>query len=244
MLFDLETLKREIFPDDVRAAELALAAQAGDSFQMKALVAQGASPNAHGDAGITPLQIAIGAQSREGVIGLLYLGADPDVIGYEGQGALHIASTLHDPWFAQVLLDAGADINLPHARTGNTPLAHALAVGTDEAFVFLLDHGADVHHVSQVSLNTALHQAALVDAPGHVLRLLERGVDPGARNRQGATFQDYLFMADPLAAPPAKRLQYAAVVAWLRGHGVGLQSQAGDFSAPGNDGSTPPPEFH
>src|SRR3546814_18309206 len=74
--------------------------------------------------------------------------------------------------------------------------------------------------VCSSDLTTPLHQAALVNDPASVLEFLEAGADPRATDRNGATFQDYLYDGDPavLNAPTRKALE--AIDAWLRSHGV------------------------
>ncbi|EKN3413254.1 phospholipase, partial [Yersinia enterocolitica] len=65
--------------------------------------------------------------------------------------------------------------------------------------------------------DTPLHLAGKSNAPDLALRLLKAGADPEARNKQGATFQQYLAMT-PLNIQSAEMQQkYQQLNVWLRG---------------------------
>src|SRR3546814_14395389 len=66
---------------------------------------------------------------------------------------------------------------------------------------------------------TPLHQAALVNDPASVLEFLEAGADPRATDRNGATFQDYLYDGDPAVLNAPTRTAPEAIAAWLRAPG-------------------------
>lgn len=55
----------------------------------------------------------------------------------------------------------------------------------------------------------------MINAPARVLELLEAGADPGLRNRQGATFQRYLFKVrlDMMDAEGSRR--WEDVLEWM-----------------------------
>ena len=74
--------------------------------------------------------------------------------------------------------------------------------------------------------NTALHQAAKLNASGQVLALLKAGANPAARNQQGASFQTFLFKlpADKLNAQA--RSEREAVLAWLKAHDIAVEAPA------------------
>src|SRR3546814_9846870 len=103
--------------------------------------------------------------------------------------------------------------------SSDLPLFDALRARPPENVDRLPKAGArlDTHDRSGT---TPLHQAALVNDPASVLEFLEAGADPRATDRNGATFQDYLYDGDPavLNAPTRKALE--AIDAWLRAHGV------------------------
>jgi ankyrin repeat protein len=89
----------------------------------------------------------------------------------------------------KVLLDSGADVNLPGA-TGDdwdaTPLQHAILQRQPAAVRLLLDRGADVNRGAGGSL-TPLFLAAGDTDPAIVKLLLAHGADPSVENESGAT---------------------------------------------------------
>lgn len=83
----------------------------------------------------------------EYVRAILAQGADPNALGGWGRAALHLAAKAGFVETVRVLLEAGADPNLPDLLNGETPLFHAFKAGksVDPAAVAhaLLDAGAD-----------------------------------------------------------------------------------------------------
>ena len=75
------------------------------------------------------------------------------------------ATALHDAvWSGRVelvrlLLDHGADPNIPHAEGLSTPLHYAAIKGNAAIAAILIDHGADINAADR-SGSTALHLAA------------------------------------------------------------------------------------
>ena len=59
----------------------------------------------------------------------------------------------------QLLLDHGADPNIPHAEGLSTPLDYAAIKGNASIAAMLLDHGANIKAADR-SGSTALHLAA------------------------------------------------------------------------------------
>jgi ankyrin repeat protein len=82
----------------------------------------------------------------------------------------------------QLLIDAGADPNLPATRqTQRNPLQAACAVGNLEAVQVLLQHEVDVNSPAfEVNGATALQFAAISGHIGIAATLLRRGADPNA----------------------------------------------------------------
>ncbi|KAL7953358.1 hypothetical protein V8C34DRAFT_321248 [Trichoderma compactum] len=79
--------------------------------------------------------------------------ADVDVFGgYDSSTPLINAAAYLPKESLQVLLNAGADINLPD-NDGDTALIVAAARGDVEAVTFLLDNGADIMHSSKRDMN-------------------------------------------------------------------------------------------
>jgi ankyrin repeat protein len=89
----------------------------------------------------------------------------------------------------KVLLDAGADVNLPGSTGDNwdaTPLQHAILARRPAAVRLLLDRGADLHRGAGGSL-TPLFLAAGDTDPAILKLLLARGADPSVEDKNGAT---------------------------------------------------------
>eukprot|EP00049_Salpingoeca_infusionum_P019306 m.361306 g.361306 ORF g.361306 m.361306 type:complete len:1591 (+) comp19481_c0_seq1:406-5178(+) len=87
--------------------------------------------------------------------------------------------------YAQLLLDAGVDVNVPLNKDGNTPLHMAALSNQRYAALFLLDHGADVNVVN-ASKSTPLLLASSKDENHECsIALLERGAFVRCVNTDG-----------------------------------------------------------
>jgi len=90
----------------------------------------------------------------------------------------------------KVLLDAGADVNLP-GPTGDgwdaTPLQHAILARQSGAVRLLLDRGADPNRVAGPSAPAPLLLAAGDTDPTFVTLLLAHGADPAIEDQGGVT---------------------------------------------------------
>jgi uncharacterized protein len=214
-----------VFPDPDIAA-LADAAAAGDSTRVQELVRAGADPNARGDKGVNLLQWALLNRSTRGISALLAAGADPGAADSSGETVLHYAAMANDPAYLEALLAQRADPNARNAVTGRTPLMSAMMANRETQFRSLLAAGAKPNLADHFE-NTSLHIAAKINAHQRVLDLLEAGADPTARNRQGATFQDFLNMTPSRILSEDGRRMRAAIAAWLREHGVPQEQPAG-----------------
>lgn len=104
------------------------------------------------------------------------LDAGADVNEIDGVTALYIASNGGNVEVASLLIDRGADVNLP-ARWG-TPLYAAALRGHADIVKLLLDHGAKVDQPSKSRL--PLHAAAEAGCLPCVSFLVEAGADVNA----------------------------------------------------------------
>lgn len=211
----------EVFADPA-VAELAEAVAAGDSADIRRLAA-GVDLRTHGDKNVTLLEWAVLNQSLDGLKTLLELGADPAEPGIDGGTVVHMAAMVNDPAYLDVLLAHGAAPDTPHGENGSAPLSAALMGERSAQFHRLLQAGADVNHADRLG-NTALHVAGKINQPDRALELLQAGADANARNRQNVTFQRYLFMTPPSLLNAQTRGSREALVAWLREHGVAVES--------------------
>lgn len=211
--------------DDPSAQELARAVSAGDRDGIRDLVATGSPVDAMGQEGVTMLQWAV-LEGRHGALStLLELGAEVERPGLGGSTVLHTAARSTDVRFLRTLLETGVDPDLRHAVTEATPLQAATGMRTDENFTLLLEHGADVRLVDRNG-TTALHLAAMVNAGSQVLALLDRGADPLARDRVGATFQDYFWTTDPDIMHDRALRERREVADWLTARDIPLHEDA------------------
>ncbi|HWL84976.1 MAG TPA: hypothetical protein VNO21_04205, partial [Polyangiaceae bacterium] len=104
------------------------------------------------------------------------------------------------------------------AYRGSTPADFAHPTGA-------FGTGANPSAADQLG-NTALHVAGQINAGQYALDLLDAGADPSSVNRQGVTFQRYLFMTPEDILTDDARRQRGAVRTWLRAHAVPVEGDS------------------
>ena len=172
---------------------LQLAALAGDSTEVAALLNEGADPNATDLYGWSALHFAAPLSGAEVVGALLGAGVDLSLATPSGATALHLAAPQADPPVVASLLDYGADAAVREMDLGMTPLDDAVRYGEgrERVVVMLLRAGADpgAAGARDNAGRTALHHAVLNPRAGAALVevLLEAGADPVAADRTGDT---------------------------------------------------------
>lgn len=134
----------------------------------------------HGPNASFPLHEAAAAGKVEDVRHLLGAGHDADACDDRGRTPLLCAATAAHAQVAQLLVEAGADVNVAHRDSGKTVLHCALSHGDERLAALLVSRGADVAAVDRNG-RTALHDAAQGAAADVVALLLAKGADVHAR---------------------------------------------------------------
>ncbi|CNG99735.1 putative phospholipase A accessory protein [Yersinia pekkanenii] len=170
-----------------------------------------------GEQSITLMQWAILNQQPESLAALLQEHADPFQPGMQGDTAWHTAASVQDAHYMQILLEGHLQPTARNSVTLATPLAAAVMAKRETQMTLLLVAGVDPNLADRMG-DTPLHLAGKNNAPDLALRLLKAGADPELRNKQGATFQQYLAMT-PLNIQSAEMQQkYQQLNVWLRGN--------------------------
>lgn len=132
----------------------------------------------------TPLNIAVEGGDISSTTLLLQYGADPAGKATPRKRPLHLAVGRDSPVLAELLIAAGAEVDLPSPE--GTPLMVAVEQGSMEMTKLLLAKGASVDPVCGLG-NTLMHLAANKGGRGIVWLLTLAGVPVGSRNAWGET---------------------------------------------------------
>jgi ankyrin repeat protein len=170
-----------ILPDDRALLD---AAKRGDVAAVKALLKEGADPNAAQGDGLTALHLAAQQGSLDVTKALLDAKADIAAktrIG--GYTPLHLAAQGAHATLVKALLDAGADPAAVTTTSGVTPLhLAAKALGGEAAVRELLKRGSPVNALEKGG-QTALMFAAAAGRTAAVVDLMKSGADPSIRTK-------------------------------------------------------------
>ncbi|XHG05902.1 hypothetical protein AWENTII_009115 [Aspergillus wentii] len=156
-----------------------------------------------------PLTWAVSKSHEPAVKLLLGKGADVNLYDEEGMTPLRCAAEIGDVRIAQLLLNAGANVDLKDERHGRTPLSWAAGEGHTAIAQQLLDHGADIHSNDNYG-RTPLSWAARLGQPEVVKLLLKKGANTESKDRDGLT--------------PLQKTRKAAVIKLLLENGANIES--------------------
>lgn len=202
------------FPAPLQA--LAQAVADGDTAAIARLAAD-APLQATGQDNVTLLEWAIWNRQPAALAALLDAGADPALPGMEGESVAHLAASVDDPQYLQVLIDHGAPVDLIGGSAARTPLFRAVLSRRQAQVRQLLAAGADVTRSDALG-NTLLHVAAEVGDADCALQLLRAGADARATNHRGVRFESVLLAGDDARLSARGQAARQAVRQWLAEH--------------------------
>lgn len=176
-----------------QTSALRLAASRGHSGCVEELLFRGAEVN-DDPGGSTALHDAcIGAHSVCVQL-LLTHGADPQVLSADGCAPLHLCNSAQSLQCAELLLEAGADVNVRMKESRLTPLHVAARRGLEKHVELFLSYSADVLATNQegeTPLNAACSGAERSSEASRYLKvvqmLLDTGADPKTAGRKKHT---------------------------------------------------------
>lgn len=203
-------------------APLAQAVRTGDAAEIRRQLerVQADTPGSHGE---SLLIEAIRADQPDSVEALLQGGADPNRTSPRGDNAVHAAAFSSNPELLRLVLAHGGDPDARNAKTGETALMKALLSPNATQYTVLLDAGADPN-LADANGGTPLLVAARTNAGAAILRLLEKGASPLAKDSKGASFQSYYFNYQRALLNQDALAQRRKVVAWLKANDVPLEA--------------------
>jgi ankyrin repeat protein len=166
------------------ASRLADAAMNRDVDAVRAMVREGADPDALGMYDTPALLWVVRYQDADTARRLLDAGADPNLRNAHGVGPLHLAVMNGDLVTARTLLEAGADPEL-RDHAGETPLFAAARTGDPAMTKLLLAHGARADTREPRYAQTPLHVAARESSVAVARLLIDGDADVNARTLPG-----------------------------------------------------------
>ncbi len=168
-------------------SELTTAAYRDNASEVRALIAQGADPNARDAQGRTPLTFALLAESDRAIAALLAApNIDVNAANQKDETPLMMAAIKGRLDLVKLLYKRHAQINRP----GWTPLHYAASGPDNGVAAWLIQQGADIN-ARAPNGNTALMMAAKYGPYDLAVKLLKLGADMTARNKQGLCAADF-----------------------------------------------------
>ncbi|XP_034046163.1 ankyrin repeat and SOCS box protein 16 isoform X2 [Thalassophryne amazonica] len=167
-----------------QTSALRLGASRGHTSCVEELLFRGAEVNAD-PGGSTALHDACAGGHAPCVQLLLSHGADPDLLAADGSAPLHLCTSAQSFHCAELLLDAGAEVNIRMRESRLTPLHVAARRGLEEHVGLFLRHRADVLATNlegETPLNASCSGAEKLSEASRYLSviqmLLKAGADP------------------------------------------------------------------
>jgi ankyrin repeat protein len=175
IMFGLGAVARAATPEP----GVVVAAKAGDTTAVRALIAQKADVNARGTDGTTALHWAVRLGSQPTVDVLIGAGANVNAVNRYGVTPLAVAAKAGHAALIDSLLTAGAEIQAAEAGLpeGQTLLMHAARVGSVGALKALLGAGASINARETRTGTTATIWAATENRVDAVRVLAAAGAD-------------------------------------------------------------------
>lgn len=147
------------------------------------LLDEGADPNYSGESGWSPVVKAANANSLEAVKLLLSRGGSPNSV--KSPGWNYSALTLcENPKIADILFAAGADINAKLFKREVHIVTYPVSFGKTEMVKWFISKGVDLKTVPIENEPNLLFSAG---SAGVAEILIQQGIDPNAKNKNGAT---------------------------------------------------------
>ncbi|MEU7764150.1 ankyrin repeat domain-containing protein [Nocardia sp. NPDC049190] len=210
------------FPDSA-VGRVADAIARDSRVEVASLLREGADPGAVGSDGASLLEWAIYHRSRGSFEVLLDAGADVRHTDHAGDTVMHYAAIADDSGYLTELITRGAEVDIVNRRNGHTPLMDAVMHRRHANIRLLLAAGVDPDRTDHVG-DTPLHMAGEINDYRTIMDLLDAGADPTLNNRQGATFQRYIFMTSAMLLTEHARAERDQIIGWLREHDIPVES--------------------
>ncbi|XP_033641533.1 ankycorbin-like isoform X1 [Asterias rubens] len=185
-LFKLAGKPLDVF-NDMQQTPLHIAAITGNPDAARILVENGSNANETDRNGQTAMHNVCSnpcqgsRDTLDAIIRFTKVKLDLDTRNYCGLGPLHISVKHNLLHLSKVLIDGGANTNAVDAKSGWTPLFHAVTNQDPEHVQILLCAGAQVN-MQSYSGNTALHVATGRGFTEIVRLLMRYGADMSLRN--------------------------------------------------------------
>jgi len=235
------------FFSDRDVIALCKAAQDNNVAEIDRLVAKGVDVNTRGKGDLTPLILAIKAQSKEAFQAMLKHGANPNIIFASkpeilekenllvisptslGDCVTSIAASIEDDseWLEMVLKHGGdANIHDPIASFGhNRPIYNAIASRNKKNVELLIKAGADINYQDD-GQDTPLNHAATSRNYRIVLLLLKAVANWKVKDRYGKNLAYYYYVysinEEDKVDFPVEYVYYQKVLKFLEQKGADL----------------------